>query len=71
MHLIGFLDDHSRFLVSCGLHASATTNLVLEVKGPELVEDQGSQVGAGAGLAGTISFGPKPSGGLDSGRPRG
>ncbi len=40
-------------------------------KGPELVEDQGSQVGAGAGLVGMISFGPKPSGGLDSGRPRG
>jgi transposase InsO family protein len=31
VHLIGFLDDHSRFLVSYGLHASATTNLVLEV----------------------------------------
>jgi len=29
--LVAFLDDHSRFLVSYGLHASASTALVLEV----------------------------------------
>jgi transposase InsO family protein len=30
-YLVGFLDDHSRFLVSFGLHASQSTALVLEV----------------------------------------
>jgi transposase InsO family protein len=31
VHLVGFLDDHSRFIVSYGLHASQSTPLVLEV----------------------------------------
>ena len=31
VYLVAFLDDHSRFLVSYGLHASASTALVLEV----------------------------------------
>ncbi|MGE0178155.1 MAG: DDE-type integrase/transposase/recombinase [Phycisphaerales bacterium] len=31
LHLVGFLDDHSRFVVGYGLHASASTALVLEV----------------------------------------
>jgi len=31
VHLIAFMDDYSRFIVSFGLHASASTALVLEV----------------------------------------
>jgi transposase InsO family protein len=31
VYLVAFLDDHSRFVVSYGLHASASTALVLEV----------------------------------------
>jgi transposase InsO family protein len=31
LYLVGFLDDHSRFVVGYGLHASASTALVLEV----------------------------------------
>lgn len=30
VYLVGFLDDHSRFLVSYGVHASASTALVIE-----------------------------------------
>jgi transposase InsO family protein len=30
VHLVGFMDDHSRFIVSYGLHASASTALVVE-----------------------------------------
>lgn len=30
LHLVAFMDDHSRFLVSYGLHATASTALVLE-----------------------------------------
>ena len=52
LHLVAFLDDHSRFLVSYGLHASASTALVLEALeagiasyGPpeEILTDNGSQ----------------------------
>jgi transposase InsO family protein len=31
VHLVAFMDDHSRFIVSYGLHASQSTPLVLEV----------------------------------------
>ena len=31
LHLVGFMDDHSRYIVGYGLHASASTALVLEV----------------------------------------
>lgn len=31
LHLVGFLDDHSRFIVGYGLHATASSALVLEV----------------------------------------
>ncbi len=31
LHLVGFMDDHSRFIVGYGLHASASSALVLEV----------------------------------------
>jgi len=31
VHLVGFMDDHSRFLVSYGLHATASSSLVVEV----------------------------------------
>ena len=31
VHLIGFMDDHSRYVVAWGLYASCTTELVLEV----------------------------------------
>ncbi len=34
VYLVAFLDDHSRFLVSFGLHASQSTALVLEVFAP-------------------------------------
>ena len=30
VHLVGFMDDHSRFLVGYGLHASQSTALVIE-----------------------------------------
>jgi transposase InsO family protein len=52
VYLVAFLDDHSRFLVSYGLHASQSTALVLEVlragltnSGPpeEVLTDNGSQ----------------------------
>jgi transposase InsO family protein len=52
VYLVAFLDDHSRFLVSYGLHASQSTALVLEVLraglanyGPpeEILTDNGSQ----------------------------
>ncbi len=33
VHLIGFMDDRSRFIVSHGLYASATAQLVIEVLG--------------------------------------
>ena len=52
VHLVAFLDDHSRFVVSYGLHATASTALVLEVVeaaiaayGPaeEILTDNGPQ----------------------------
>jgi transposase InsO family protein len=52
LHLVGFLDDHSRFIVGYGLHASASSALVLEVLraaivsyGPpeEILTDNGPQ----------------------------
>jgi transposase InsO family protein len=52
VYLVAFLDDHSRFLVGYGLHASQSTALVLEVLraslanyGPpaEILTDNGSQ----------------------------
>ena len=52
LHLVAFMDDHSRFLVSFGLHASASTALVLEALeagiasyGPpeEILTDNGPQ----------------------------
>jgi transposase InsO family protein len=52
VYLVAFLDDHSRFVVSYGLHASQSTALVLEVLraglanyGPpeEILTDHGSQ----------------------------
>jgi transposase InsO family protein len=52
LHLVAFLDDHSRFIVSFGLHASASTSLVIEALeagianyGPpeELLTDNGPQ----------------------------
>jgi transposase InsO family protein len=52
LHLVAFMDDHSRFLVSYGLHASASTALVLEALeagiasyGPpeEILTDNGPQ----------------------------
>lgn len=52
LHLVAFLDDHSRFVVSYGLHASASTALVLEALeagiasyGPpeEILTDNGPQ----------------------------
>ncbi len=52
VYLVAFLDDHSRFIVSHGLHASQSTALVLEVfrsgiasYGPpkEVLTDNGSQ----------------------------
>ena len=52
LHLVGFLDDHSRFVVGYGLHASASSALVLEVLrsaianyGPpqEILTDNGPQ----------------------------
>jgi len=52
LYLVGFMDDHSRFVVGYGLHASASTALVLEVVraaianyGPplEILTDNGAQ----------------------------
>jgi transposase InsO family protein len=52
IYLVAFLDDHSRFLVSYGLHASQSTALVLEVLRAgltnygvpaEILTDNGSQ----------------------------
>jgi transposase InsO family protein len=52
VYLVAFLDDHSRFLVGYGLHASASTALVLEVlraalasygRPEEVLTDNGSQ----------------------------
>jgi transposase InsO family protein len=52
LYLVGFMDDHSRFLVGYGLHASASSALVLEVVraaiasyGPpeEILTDNGPQ----------------------------
>ena len=52
LYLVAFLDDHSRFLISYGLHASQSTALVLEVLeagigsyGPpeEILTDNGTQ----------------------------
>jgi transposase InsO family protein len=52
VYLVAFLDDHSRFLVSYGLHASQSTALVLEVlragltsygAPEEILTDNGSQ----------------------------
>jgi len=52
VYLVAFLDDHRRFLVSYGLHASQSTSLVLEVLeagianyGPpeEILTDNGAQ----------------------------
>jgi transposase InsO family protein len=52
LYLVGFLDDHSRFVVGYGLHASASSALVLEVLragiasyGPptEILTDNGPQ----------------------------
>jgi transposase InsO family protein len=52
VHLVAFLDDHSRFIVSYGLHATASTALVLEALeaaiasyGPaeEILTDNGPQ----------------------------
>jgi transposase len=58
VYLVAFLDDHSRFLVSYGLHASASTALVLEALeariagwGPpaEILTDNGPQYVGGTG----------------------
>jgi len=52
LHLVAFMDDHSRFMVGYGLHASASSALVLEVLraaiasyGPpdEILTDNGPQ----------------------------
>jgi len=52
LHLVAFMDDHSRFIVSYGLHATASTALVLEALeagiasyGPpeEILTDNGPQ----------------------------
>lgn len=52
VHLVGFLDDHSRFVVGYGLHASQSTALVLEAlraaitnygAPTEILTDNGSQ----------------------------
>jgi transposase InsO family protein len=52
VHLVGFMDDYSRFLVGYGLHATASTALVIEVlraaianyQAPaEILTDNGSQ----------------------------
>lgn len=52
LYLVGFMDDHSRFVVGYGLHASASSALVLEVLraaianyGPplEILTDNGAQ----------------------------
>jgi transposase InsO family protein len=52
VHLVAFMDDHSRFIVSYGLHASQSTALVLEVLRAgiasygapgEILTDNGSQ----------------------------
>ena len=52
VYLVAFLDDHSRFVVGYGLHASQSTALVLEVfraavagfgTPEELLTDNGSQ----------------------------
>ncbi len=52
VHMVAFLDDHSRFVVSCGVHATASTALVLEAVeaaiasyGPpeEILTDNGPQ----------------------------
>ena len=52
LYMVAFLDDHSRFIVSFGLHASASTSLVIEALeagianyGPpeELLTDNGPQ----------------------------
>jgi transposase InsO family protein len=52
LHLIAFMDDHSRFIVCYGLHASATTSLAIEAVeagitnfGPpeEILTDNGPQ----------------------------
>jgi transposase InsO family protein len=52
VYLVGFMDDHSRFIVGFGLHATASSALVLEVfraavasYGPpkELLTDRGAQ----------------------------
>lgn len=52
VHLVGFMDDHSRFMVGYGLHATASASLVIEVfragianyQAPaEILTDNGSQ----------------------------
>jgi len=52
LHLVGFMDDHSRFIVGYGLHATASSALVIEVLraaiasyGPpeEILTDNGPQ----------------------------
>jgi transposase InsO family protein len=52
VHLVGFMDDHSRFIVGYGLHATASAALVIEVmraaianyQAPgEILTDNGSQ----------------------------
>src|SRR6185436_20057381 len=52
VYLVAFMDDHSRFLVSYGLHASQSSALVLEVPRAglasygapeEILTDNGSQ----------------------------
>ncbi|MBN1568428.1 MAG: transposase [Acidobacteria bacterium] len=52
VHLVGFMDDHSRFMVGYGLHATASSALVIEVmraaianyQAPrEILTDNGSQ----------------------------
>jgi transposase InsO family protein/transposase-like protein len=52
VQFIGFLDDHSRYIVSWGVYATATSELVLEVlrrgiaaygKPPEVLTDNGPQ----------------------------
>lgn len=52
VHLVGFMDDHSRYIVSYGLHATASSALVIETLragitnyGPpdELLTDNGTQ----------------------------
>ncbi len=78
VYLVAFLDDHSRFLVGYGLHASQSSALVLEVLRAALVSysvpqeiltDNGSQRAAGdrTGAAGERGPGGAAAAGLSDG----